>query len=118
VCTVAVAHRQEDLRARSDDGTSRGPGYGRWAIDVQRVQRERACTVRAIALRRPSITRVIARAKTLTVATARAVAMTLPETTEAPHFEATSFRVRGKIFATRIFDSDGYQRAHGDTVTR
>jgi hypothetical protein len=44
--------------------------------------------------------------------------MTLPETTEAPHFEATSFRVRGKIFATRIFDSDGYQRAHGDTVTR
>jgi hypothetical protein len=51
-------------------------------------------------------------AKTLTVGTVRTVAMTFPETTEAPHFEATSFRVRGKIFATipgnqlgRRFDS-------------
>ncbi|MGE0045742.1 MAG: MmcQ/YjbR family DNA-binding protein [Hyphomonadaceae bacterium] len=30
----------------------------------------------------------------------RQLALTLPETAEAPHFEATSFRVRGKIFAT------------------
>jgi hypothetical protein len=26
--------------------------------------------------------------------------MSLPDATEAPHFEASSFRVRGKIFAT------------------
>jgi predicted DNA-binding protein (MmcQ/YjbR family) len=30
----------------------------------------------------------------------RALALSLPEAVEAPHFEATSFRVRGKIFAT------------------
>jgi hypothetical protein len=34
------------------------------------------------------------------VAEARKFALSLPETTEEPHFEATSFRVRGKIFAT------------------
>jgi hypothetical protein len=32
--------------------------------------------------------------------TARRFALSLPETTEAPHFEKSSFRVRGKIFAT------------------
>ena len=31
---------------------------------------------------------------------ARKYALSLPETTEEPHFESTSFRVRGKIFAT------------------
>ncbi len=31
---------------------------------------------------------------------ARKYAMSLPETTEEPHFEYASFRVRGKIFAT------------------
>jgi hypothetical protein len=31
---------------------------------------------------------------------ARAIALSLPEAVEAPHFQATSFRVRGKIFAT------------------
>ena len=31
---------------------------------------------------------------------ARKYALSLPETTEEPHFEFTSFRVRGKIFAT------------------
>jgi hypothetical protein len=31
---------------------------------------------------------------------ARAVALDFPEATEAPHHESTSFRVRGKIFAT------------------
>jgi len=30
---------------------------------------------------------------------ARRLAMSLPEVTEEPHFEYTSFRVRGKIFA-------------------
>jgi len=33
-------------------------------------------------------------------AEARAFALSLPEVTEEPHFEKTSFRVRGKIFAT------------------
>jgi hypothetical protein len=31
---------------------------------------------------------------------ARRIAMSLPEVTEEPHFEYTSFRVKGKIFAT------------------
>lgn len=31
---------------------------------------------------------------------ARRMALALPEATEEPHFEFTSFRVRGKIFAT------------------
>ncbi len=31
---------------------------------------------------------------------ARAVALDFPEATEAPHHDMTSFRVRGKIFAT------------------
>lgn len=31
---------------------------------------------------------------------ARKYALSLPETTEEPHFEYSSFRVRGKIFAT------------------
>ena len=30
----------------------------------------------------------------------RTLALALPEATEAPHFQRTSFRVRGKIFAT------------------
>jgi len=30
----------------------------------------------------------------------RKLALTLPEVEEKPHFDATSFRVRGKIFAT------------------
>ena len=31
---------------------------------------------------------------------ARRIALALPEAAEAPHFDLTSFRVRGKIFAT------------------
>jgi hypothetical protein len=34
------------------------------------------------------------------LADARRFAMSLPEATEEPHFDYTSFRVRGKIFAT------------------
>jgi hypothetical protein len=34
------------------------------------------------------------------LADVRRIAMSLPEVTEEPHFEFTSFRVRGKIFAT------------------
>lgn len=34
------------------------------------------------------------------VAQVRRFAMSLPEVTEAPHFELSSFRVRGKIFVT------------------
>lgn len=30
----------------------------------------------------------------------RAIALSLPEVTEAPHHQKTSFRVKGKIFAT------------------
>ena len=37
---------------------------------------------------------------------ARASALALPEATEAPHFDLTSFRVRGKIFATAPPGSD------------
>jgi hypothetical protein len=35
-----------------------------------------------------------------TVEALRSFALSLPETSEAPHFESTSFRVRGKIFVT------------------
>ncbi len=34
----------------------------------------------------------------------RRLALTLPEATEEPHFHLTSFRVRGKIFATAAPD--------------
>jgi hypothetical protein len=34
----------------------------------------------------------------------RVLALALPETTEQPHFERTSFRVAGKIFATMLPD--------------
>ncbi|MES3020032.1 MAG: MmcQ/YjbR family DNA-binding protein [Pseudomonadota bacterium] len=36
----------------------------------------------------------------MTLEHARKFALSLPETSEQPHFEATSFRVCGKIFAT------------------
>jgi hypothetical protein len=35
----------------------------------------------------------------------RRLAMSLPEATEEPHFDRSSFRVRGKIFATVAPDS-------------
>lgn len=39
--------------------------------------------------------------------TARRFALSLPETTEEPHFEKSSFRVKGKIFAT-VPEGGGY----------
>ncbi len=36
----------------------------------------------------------------MTLDQVRRTAMSLPEVTEEPHFEYTSFRVKGKIFAT------------------
>ena len=39
----------------------------------------------------------------------RTFALSLPETTEEPHFEYTSFRVKGKIFAT---SPPGGERLH------
>ncbi len=36
----------------------------------------------------------------MTLAQARRIALALPEAAEAPHHHMTSFRVRGKIFAT------------------
>lgn len=36
----------------------------------------------------------------ITLDTLRHLALSLPETTEEPHFEKTSFRVKKKIFAT------------------
>ena len=59
----------------------------------------------------------------MTRAQARKLALSLPEATEAPHFEMWSFRVRGKIFATvppdgrhlHVFvDDDAVRTAVGD----
>lgn len=36
----------------------------------------------------------------ISIETLRMESLALPETTEEPHFEKTSFRVKGKIFAT------------------
>jgi hypothetical protein len=41
----------------------------------------------------------------MTLDDVRRFALSLPETTEAPHHERTSFRVRGKIFATALPDA-------------
>lgn len=40
------------------------------------------------------------RGSTLKIGQARRFALSLPEVTEEPHFDKSSFRVRGKIFAT------------------
>lgn len=39
--------------------------------------------------------------------TIRAIALSLPEAEEHPHFDRASFRVRGKIFATLPMAEDG-----------
>jgi hypothetical protein len=41
-----------------------------------------------------------------TVEAVREFALSLPETGESPHFESTSFRVRGKIFVTIPSDEE------------
>jgi hypothetical protein len=42
----------------------------------------------------------------VSAATARRLALALPETAEAPHHDMTSFRVAGKIFATMPVEGD------------
>ena len=42
----------------------------------------------------------------MTGAAFRKLALSLPEATEAPHFERASFRVGKKIFATMTADGD------------
>ena len=42
----------------------------------------------------------------MTLQQVRAFALALPETAEEPHFQLTSFRVRGKIFATAAPDGE------------
>jgi len=42
----------------------------------------------------------------VTLEVVRRFALSLPETTEEPHHERTSFRVRGKIFASALPDGD------------
>lgn len=42
----------------------------------------------------------------MTLSQIRAFALRLPDTTEAPHFDYSSFRVRGKIFVTVPPDGD------------
>lgn len=42
----------------------------------------------------------------MTLADARRIAMALPGSTESPHFQYTSFRVRGRIYATAPKDGD------------
>jgi hypothetical protein len=48
----------------------------------------------------------------------RALALALPETTEQPHFERTSFRVAGKIFATMPPDGASVNVLLGDEDAR
>jgi hypothetical protein len=43
----------------------------------------------------------------VSAAGARALALALPEATEQPHHDLTSFRVRGKIFATMPLEGGG-----------
>ena len=47
----------------------------------------------------------------------RTFALSLPETTEEPHFDKSSFRVRGKIFAT-VPPEGGYVHIHLDPAER
>jgi hypothetical protein len=51
----------------------------------------------------------------VTLDQARALALALPEATEAPHFKYTSFRVRGKIFATAPPDGSALHVFVGET---
>lgn len=44
------------------------------------------------------------------------MALALPEVTETPHFERTSFRIRSKIFATALPDQPFLNVMVGDAV--
>lgn len=44
------------------------------------------------------------------------IALALPETTEEPHFQRTSFRVHGKIFATLVPTEHFLNLMVGDSV--
>ena len=48
----------------------------------------------------------------------RALALAFPETTEHPHFERTSFRVAGKIFATMTQDGESVNVLLGEEEAR
>jgi hypothetical protein len=52
----------------------------------------------------------------LTLADVRRLALALPDATEAPHFKYTSFRVRGKIFATAPPDGTALHVFVGEEV--
>ncbi|MES2151124.1 MAG: MmcQ/YjbR family DNA-binding protein [Pseudomonadota bacterium] len=50
------------------------------------------------------------------LATARSYALSLPEASEAPHFQYNSFRVGGKIFATVPPDGDSLNIFVGEAL--
>lgn len=52
------------------------------------------------------------------VTQARQFALSLPETTEEPHFDKASFRVRGKIFATVPPDGEHLHAFVDEDTTR
>ena len=54
----------------------------------------------------------------MTLAQARRYALSLPGTREEPHFERTSFRVQGKIFATALPDDGHLNVFVGDELSR
>ncbi len=54
----------------------------------------------------------------MNIAQVRRQALSLPEATEEPHFHYTSFRVRGKIFATVPPDADHMHVFVDETVRR
>jgi len=58
----------------------------------------------------------IIRAVDVNLAQVRKLALALPEVTEEPHFHRTSFRVRGKIFATAVPDEPFLNLMVGESV--
>lgn len=52
----------------------------------------------------------------MTLSEVRKIALALPEVTEEPHFQRTSFRVRGKIIATAMPGEDFLNVMAGESV--